>query len=80
MELACCTKKMLAARAAYHAAMDSNVPIKEAFKMADDVLRQGVRGISEIITVRPGPVFFLPALVNVFLKPWRLANRCSCKI
>jgi hypothetical protein len=34
------------------AAMDSNVPIKEAFKMADDVLRQGVRGISEIITVR----------------------------
>jgi len=33
--------------------MDSNVPIKEAFKMADDVLRQGVRGISEIITVRP---------------------------
>ncbi|KAF5833891.1 Tubulin/FtsZ, GTPase domain-containing protein [Dunaliella salina] len=38
-------------------AMDSNVPIKEAFKMADDVLRQGVRGISEIITV--------PGLVNV---------------
>jgi hypothetical protein len=31
--------------------MDSNVPIKDAFKMADDVLRQGVRGISEIITV-----------------------------
>uniref|UniRef100_A0A7S0WSH6 Plastid division protein FtsZ n=1 Tax=Chlamydomonas leiostraca TaxID=1034604 RepID=A0A7S0WSH6_9CHLO len=38
-------------------AMDSNVPIKDAFKMADDVLRQGVRGISDIITV--------PGLVNV---------------
>mmetsp|Transcript_12172 Transcript_12172/g.26171 ORF Transcript_12172/g.26171 Transcript_12172/m.26171 type:complete len:468 (-) Transcript_12172:595-1998(-) len=38
-------------------AMDCNVPIKEAFKMADDVLRQGVRGISDIITV--------PGLVNV---------------
>ena len=33
------------------AAMDPNVPIKDAFKMADDVLRQGVRGISDIITV-----------------------------
>ena len=31
--------------------MDSNVPIKDAFKVADDVLRQGVRGISDIITV-----------------------------
>ncbi|GFH17525.1 plastid division protein FtsZ2, partial [Haematococcus lacustris] len=38
-------------------AMDSNVPIRDAFKMADDVLRQGVRGISDIITV--------PGLVNV---------------
>lgn len=27
------------------------MPIKEAFKTADDVLRQGVRGISDIITV-----------------------------
>lgn len=34
------------------AAMSSNVPIKDAFKMADDVLRHGVRGISDIITVR----------------------------
>lgn len=32
--------------------MDSNVPIRDAFKIADDVLRQGVKGISEIITVR----------------------------
>ena len=35
------------------AAMDANVPIKDAFKVADDVLRQGVKGISEIITVSP---------------------------
>jgi cell division protein FtsZ len=30
--------------------VDKKTPIKEAFKMADDVLRQGVQGISEIIT------------------------------
>lgn len=39
------------------AAMDSNVPIKQAFKMADDVLRQGVRGISDIITVSAGDAY-----------------------
>lgn len=38
-------------------AMDSNVPIKDAFKVADDVLRQGVRGISDIIII--------PGMVNV---------------
>jgi len=38
-------------------AVDSNMPVTEAFKMADDVLRQGVKGISDIITV--------PGLVNV---------------
>lgn len=38
-------------------AVDNNMPVTDAFKMADDVLRQGVRGISEIITV--------PGLVNV---------------
>ena len=31
--------------------MDSNVPMRDAFKVADDVLRHGVRGISDIITV-----------------------------
>ena len=36
---------------------DSNLPMNEAFRYADDVLRQGVRGISDIITV--------PGLVNV---------------
>ncbi|CAG9464894.1 unnamed protein product [Pedinophyceae sp. YPF-701] len=37
--------------------VDGNLPIVEAFKVADDVLRQGVRGISDIIQV--------PGLVNV---------------
>lgn len=31
--------------------MDPKLPIRDAFKIADDVLRQGVKGISEIITV-----------------------------
>ncbi|GMH35536.1 hypothetical protein BSKO_03404 [Bryopsis sp. KO-2023] len=38
-------------------AVDSNMPVTEAFRMADDVLQQGVKGISDIITV--------PGLVNV---------------
>lgn len=33
----------------------NNTPIKEAFLMADDVLRQGVQGISELIT-EPGEI------------------------
>lgn len=37
--------------------VDANLPMTEAFKAADDVLRSGVRGISDIITV--------PGLVNV---------------
>jgi len=32
--------------------VDANMPVTEAFRVADDVLRQGVRGISDIITVR----------------------------
>ena len=31
--------------------VDKNTPIKEAFQMADDVLRQGVQGISDLITI-----------------------------
>lgn len=38
-------------------AVDASLPVTEAFRVADDVLRQGVRGISDIITV--------PGLVNV---------------
>lgn len=33
------------------AAVDPHLPMTEAFRVADDVLRQGVRGISDIITV-----------------------------
>lgn len=36
------------------AALDADMPVTEAFKSADDILRQGVRGISDIITVRVG--------------------------
>jgi hypothetical protein len=32
--------------------MDQNIPMTEAFRVADEVLRAGVRGISDIITVR----------------------------
>ncbi|MBQ9239296.1 MAG: cell division protein FtsZ [Treponema sp.] len=35
--------------------VDKNLPIREAFLIADDVLRQGVQGISNIIT-KPGDV------------------------
>ncbi|OEL30086.1 Cell division protein FtsZ-like protein 1, chloroplastic, partial [Dichanthelium oligosanthes] len=36
---------------------DDNMPLQDAFLLADDVLRQGVQGISDIITI--------PGLVNV---------------
>lgn len=39
------------------AAVGANTAVKDAFNIADDILRQGVRGICEIITV--------PGLVNV---------------
>lgn len=32
--------------------VDENTPLQDAFLFADDVLRQGVQGISDIITVR----------------------------
>jgi len=35
--------------------VERRTPIKEAFKMADDVLRQGVQGISDLITT-PGEI------------------------
>lgn len=38
-------------------AVDPNLPVTEAFRAADDILRFGVRGISDIITI--------PGLVNV---------------
>ena len=32
-------------------ALDPGLPLTEAFKASDEVLQQGVRGISDIITV-----------------------------
>jgi cell division protein FtsZ len=37
--------------------VDKRLPMTDAFKMADDVLRQGIQGISELITV--------PGLINL---------------
>jgi len=37
--------------------MDKKTPLNAAFRMADDVLRQGIQGISEVITV--------PGLINL---------------
>ncbi|MBE7511890.1 MAG: cell division protein FtsZ [Anaerolineales bacterium] len=37
--------------------MDKKTPLNEAFRIADDVLRQGIQGISEVITV--------PGLINL---------------
>ena len=37
--------------------VDKNTPLLEAFKIADDVLRQAIQGISDVITT--------PGLVNV---------------
>ena len=39
------------------AVVDKRAPMTDAFKMADDVLRQGIQGISELITV--------PGLINL---------------
>ena len=39
------------------AAVDAALPVQDAFLLADDILRQGVRGITDIIT--------LPGLINV---------------
>jgi cell division protein FtsZ len=36
---------------------DKKMPLKEAFRLADDVLRQGIQGISDLITV--------PGLINL---------------
>lgn len=38
-------------------AVDASLPVQDAFLLADDILRQGVRGITDIIT--------LPGLINV---------------
>src|SRR5690606_40517722 len=35
--------------------VEKNTPIKQAFLVADDVLRQGVQGISDLIT-KPGEI------------------------
>ena len=38
-------------------AVSPNTPVTEAFNLADDILRQGIRGISDIITVNMVMIF-----------------------
>jgi cell division protein FtsZ len=47
--------------------VERRTPIKEAFLMADDVLRQGVQGISELIT-EPGQINIYFADVRTIMK------------
>ena len=61
------------------------MPVTEAFRVADDVLRQGVRGISDIITVchcTPCWHVFhsatLPLACHELLPPVRAYNLTSC--
>lgn len=54
------------------AAVDANLPVTEAFRVADEVLRQGVRGISDIITVNTHclrAVSLFPSPVNQWIAP-----------
>ena len=49
------------------------MPVTEAFKVADDVLQQGVRGISDIITVRCAQLLAHTDPVALRLQPEALA-------
>lgn len=44
---------------------DEQTPLQDAFLLADDVLRQGVQGISDIITV--SYLVYLLNFVHIFL-------------
>lgn len=45
-------------------AVSASTPVTEAFNLADDILRQGVRGISDIITV--WALKYMPKKVNPY--------------
>lgn len=49
-------------------AVSQSTPVTEAFNLADDILRQGVRGISDIITVRNfvTGLVFVPHVYKIF--------------
>ncbi len=56
-----------------HDVVDKNVPFDEAFSIADDVLRQGIRGIADLI-VTPGIINCDFADVRTVLKDKGLAH------
>eukprot|EP00267_Zea_mays_P048630 XP_020401227.1 cell division protein FtsZ homolog 2-1, chloroplastic isoform X1 [Zea mays] len=49
-------------------AVSPNTPVTEAFNLADDILRQGIRGISDIITVNMVMILVLDHQVTVKFK------------
>lgn len=64
-------------------AVSQSTPVTEAFNLADDILRQGVRGISDIITVRnfvTGLVFVLHMYIKYFLQPFFFSFLVQCSL
>ena len=53
---------------------DEQTPLQDAFLLADDVLRQGVQGISDIITVSESVYAKLEWSARIF---WILYNHSS---
>ena len=53
---------------------DEQTPLQDAFLLADDVLRQGVQGISDIITVSESVICQIRMECKSF---WILYNRSS---
>lgn len=64
-------------------AVSQSTPVTEAFNLADDILRQGVRGISDIITVRnfvTGLVFVLHMYIKYYLQPFFFSVLVQCSL
>lgn len=59
-------------------AVSPNTPVTEAFNLADDILRQGVRGISDIITVRETAICYIIDLTPFVNKLNHFLSKLSC--
>ena len=59
-------------------AVSPNTPVTEAFNLADDILRQGVRGISDIITVRETAICYIINLTPFANKLNHFLSKLSC--
>lgn len=56
-------------------AVSQSIPVTEAFNLADDILRQGVRGISDIITVWGFKELVIIDSISLFLLSVNLTNK-----